>query len=57
MDEQTLSDGKDTKIQENIFDIKEPFVLKVKDAKKRRNKKLLIVKLRSKQAQRFYRTA
>lgn len=33
MDEQTLSDKQDTKTQENILDVKEPFVLKVNDAK------------------------
>ena len=34
LDEQTLSDGKDAKVQENILDIKESFVLKVKETKK-----------------------
>lgn len=33
MDEQTLSDKQDTKTQENILDVKEPFVLKVNDTK------------------------
>lgn len=33
LDEQTLSNGKDAKIQENILDIKESFVLKAQDAK------------------------
>ncbi|MDT2753570.1 SpaA isopeptide-forming pilin-related protein [Enterococcus pseudoavium] len=34
MDKQTLSDNQEAKKQENILDIKEPFVLKVTDAKK-----------------------
>lgn len=34
LDEQTLSDKGDPKTQENILDVKEPFVLKVKDTKK-----------------------
>lgn len=33
LDEQTLSNGKDAKIQENILDIKESFVLKAQDTK------------------------
>lgn len=33
MDEQTLSDKQDAKTQENILDIKKPFVLEVKDTK------------------------
>ena len=33
LDEQTLSNGKDAKIQENILDINESFVLKAQDAK------------------------
>lgn len=33
MDEQTLSDKQDVKTQENILDIKTPFVLEVKDTK------------------------
>lgn len=33
LDEQTLSNGKDAKIQENIHDIKESFVLKAQDTK------------------------
>ena len=32
LDEQTLSNGKDAKIQENILDINESFVLKAQDA-------------------------
>lgn len=34
LDEQTLSDGKDAKVQENILDIKEPFELNVKKVSK-----------------------
>ena len=38
MDEQTLSNGKDAKVQENILDIKDSFVLKVKDTKEESKK-------------------
>lgn len=45
LDEQTLSDGQDAKVQENILDIKDSFVLKVKDSKEETKKSAKVAEI------------